>query len=77
MAERYFPFPGFFLPFCADDFGVEGHVFAETENFDHLQEVLVNVGGIREEAGPVGIKGEVIGVCVGGNVTGAALYDQL
>lgn len=53
LTEGDFPFAGFVLPFRADDFGVEGHVFAEVEDVDDFVEVLVDVGGVGEEPWPI------------------------
>ena len=38
------PFTCVLLPVCANNFGVECHVFSKTPHFTHLVKVLPNVG---------------------------------
>lgn len=64
LPQRDFPFTRVILPLSANRFSIERHVLAQIEDFDDLGEVLLNVWGVGEEAGPIGIEGKVERVCV-------------
>ena len=52
------------------------HELPKAKRFDDLYEIAPDIGGRREEAGPVGVEGEGVLVGVGGNVTCAAEERQ-
>jgi hypothetical protein len=71
LAQCDFPLAGAFLPFSSNDFGVESHVFAKIEHFHNLEQILLDIGCIREEAGPIRVEGEIECVGMRGDVAGA------
>jgi hypothetical protein len=64
------------MPLCADHLSVESHVFAKIEHFDDLQQVLLDVRGVGEEAGPIRIESKIESVGMGGNIAGASLVPS-
>jgi hypothetical protein len=64
------------MPLCADHLGVESHVFAEIEHFHDLQQVLLDVGSVGKEAGPIRIERKIESVGMGGNIAGASLVPS-
>lgn len=61
-----------FLPVAAHDLRVERHVLAQVERVAHFVQVGPDVGRAGEEARPVGVESELVGVGVRGDVAGAA-----
>jgi hypothetical protein len=77
LAELDGPLALLVVPVRPNDLSIEGHVLSQIERLADLVEVLPDIRRVAEETRPVGVQRELVGVCVGRDVTGTARVSIL